>query len=160
MRDQWTGQQEGKGRSLPIGRSRVHASFPQASQGFTFVELLLVIFVLMTASAGIIGAYLSTHYLSHYAKETMMATDDLRDMMERINATPFSSLGVNFPAGTANGPANSYPGIVGGYLLPGESITVTYPSVSPTRREVLVAVTWTSRGGQRTAALTGLKTSS
>ncbi len=128
--------------------------------GFTFVELLLVIFVLITASAGIIGSYFSTHFLSHYAKETMMATDDLRDMMERIYATPFSALNANFPAGTANGPANSYSGIVGGYLLSGESITVTYPSVSATRRELLVAVTWTSRGSQRVASLSGVRTSS
>ena len=153
MHNRWPERQEGKRQPMSAKRLRT-------SRGFTFVELLLVIFVLITASAGIIGSYFSTHYLSHYAKETMMATDDLRDMMERIDATAFSALSVNFPSGTANGPLNSYPGIVGGYLLPGESITVTYPSVTATRREVLVAVTWTSRGSQRTASLAGLKTSS
>ncbi len=162
MRNTGRGQQEGKNQPMPAKRlRRIHFSrFLQTSRGFTFVELLLVIFVFITASAGVIGSYLATHYLSHYAKETMMATNDLRDMMESINATPFSALSANFPSGTANGPANSYSGIVGGYLLTGESVTVTYPSMTATRREVLVVVTWTSRGSQRTASLAGLKTSS
>lgn len=128
--------------------------------GFTFVELLLVVFVLITAGAGLVGSYFSTLYLSHYAKEVMMATDDLRDMMERINATPFSALAANFPSGVANGTGNSYPGIVGAYALQNESITVTYPAVSGTKREVLVTVTWTSRGATRSSAIAGLRTSS
>lgn len=134
--------------------------------GFTFVELLLVIFVLVAAAAGIVGSYLSSHYLSQYGRETMIANDDLRDMMERINATPFSALQTNFPSGTVNGPGgNPYERIVdsvvnGVFPLPGEQITVTYPSQSATRLEVLVTVTWTHRGGQRTASIVGLRTNS
>ena len=143
---------------------RVCPAHPHARSGFTFVELLLVIFVLITASSGIIGSYLSTHYLSQYARETMMVNDDLRDMMERINATPFSAILTNFPSGTAN--VGGYQTIVSGqtggvanpFALQGESITVTYPSQSATRLEVLVTVTWTSRGSQRTASLAGLRT--
>lgn len=141
-----------------MAKTRLFANRPGVG-GFTFVELLLVIFVLITAGAGIIGSYFSTHYLSHYAKEVLMATDDLRDMMERINAAPFNALAASFPAGVANGTGNSYPAIVGGYLLPGESITVTYPSVTATKREIIVTVSWTSRGAARTSSLTGLRTS-
>ena len=147
---------------IKMAKARL-ATYRRSAGGFTFVELLLVIFVLITAGAGLIGSYFSTHYLSHYAKEVMMATDDLRDMMERINATPFNALAVNFPDGVANGTGNSYPGIVGvgAYLLPSESITVTYPPpVSATKREVLVTVTWKSRGASRWSSLAGLRTSS
>lgn len=129
-------------------------------RGFTLVELLLVAFVLLAAASGIIGSYLSTHFLSHYAKETMMANDDLRDMMEQICATPFSAILTNFPSGVANGPASSYPTIVGGYGLSGESIAVTYPSQTATRLEVLVTLTWASRGAPRSLSLAGLRTSS
>ena len=144
---------------------RLHLAHPRARGGFTFVELLLVIFVLITAAAGIIGSYLSIHYLSRYARETMMANDDLRDMMERINATAFSALPANFPSGTAN--AAGYQAIVSGqtggvpnpFALPGESITVTYPPHPAPGLEILVTIRWTNQNGQRTSSLAGLRTS-
>ena len=136
------------------------------SKGFTFLELLLVAFVLLIAASGIIGSYVWTHFLSQRARETMMANDDLRDMMEHIHATAFTALPTLFPSGQAN--ANGYQTIVSGqtggvpnpFILPGETMTVTYPSQTATRREVLVTVTWSSRGGQRSASLAGLRTNS
>ena len=130
--------------------------------GFTFVELLLVVFVLVAAGTGIFGSFLSTHLLTQYARDTMIAMDDLRDMMERIHATPFASLPTDFPAGDADGPAgNPYPAIVGNgtYVLSSEQITVTYPSQTASRREILVTVNWQSHGRQRAAALSTIRTS-
>ena len=138
----------------------------RTSRGFTFLELLLVAFVVLTAISGILGSYASTHFLSQQARELMMANDDLRDMMEHVNATAFAALPTLFPPGAGN--ANGYQTIVSGqtggtpnpFVLPGETITVTYPSQTATRREMLVTITWTNRGGQRSASLAGLRTSS
>lgn len=129
--------------------------------GFTLVELLLVLFVFVIVGSGVLGSYLSIHILSQHAQETMVAMEDLRDIMERIHATPFASQLTNFPSGVANGPvANSYTTIVGGYTLPSQSLTVTYPSQSGTRLEILVALSWTSLGRARTVAVSTVKTSS
>lgn len=149
-----------------------------SSHGVTFVELLFVIFVFVAAGAGILGSYLSTHYLAHYARETMIATEDLKDMMERINSTPYTTLfdcsaGTQleqFPDGAVNGPAqNQYVNIVssnGQFPLVNEQVTVTYPNLPacvggtiPNRAEVLVTVAWTGAGGrQRTMSLSTVRT--
>ena len=131
------------------------------SRGFTFVELLLVIFVLAAAGTGILGSFLSTHFLTQYARDTMIAMDDLKDMMERIQATPFTNLTADFPSGDPDGPAgNAYQVIVGGgYALSDQRITVTYPSQTASRREILVTLTWKSRGRDRSAALSTVRTS-
>ena len=129
--------------------------------GFSLVELLLVLFVFVIVGSGVLGSYLSIHLLSQHARETMVAMEDLKDILERIQATPFASLLTNFPNGVANGPvANNYATIVGNYTLPGQSLTVTYPSQSATRVEILVAVSWTSQGRARTVSASTAKTSS
>lgn len=149
-------------------------------RGITFVELLFVIFVFVAAGAGIFGSYLSTHYLAYFARETMIATEDLKDVMERLNSTPYNTLfdcaaGTQleqFPSGVANGPAqNPYVNIVsatGQFPLRNEQITVTYPNLAacvggsiPGRAEILATVTWTSLGGrQRTLSVSTIRTSS
>jgi len=122
---------------------------------------MLVLLIFVIVGSGVVGSYLSIHILSQHGQETMVAMEDLTDMMERIHATPFASLLTGFPSGVANGPgANNYATIVGGYTLPGESLTVTYPSQSGTRLEILVALSWTSLGRARTLAVSTVKTSS
>ena len=129
--------------------------------GIMFVELLLVLFIFVVVGAGVVGSYLSIQILSQHARETMVAMEDLKDMMERINSTPFTSQLTNFPSGVANGPvANNYATIVGGYTLPSQSLTVTYPAQSATRLEILVALSWSSSGRARMVALSTVKTSS
>ena len=130
-------------------------------RGLTFVELLLVLFIFVVVGAGVVGSYLSIHVLSQHARETMVAMEDLKDMMERMNSTSFTSQLTNFPSGVANGPVtNIYATIVGGYTLPNQSVTVTYPAQSATRLEILVALSWSSSGRARTVALSTVKTSS
>jgi prepilin-type N-terminal cleavage/methylation domain-containing protein len=123
-------------------------------RGFTFIELLLVIFVLAAAGTGILGSFLSTHLLTQYGRDMMVAMEDLKDMMEHIHATPFTDLLTDFPAGDADGPAGN------GYTLPDQQITVTYPDPQTvSRREILVTLSWTSRGRARSAALSTVRTS-
>ena len=132
-----------------------------AMHGMTLIELLLAVFVFVAAGAGIVGAYLSTHYLSQHAKETMIALDDLNDMMERVHSTPFTALGGRFPNGVANGSwANPYSNIVGAYRLGSEQITVVHRNPGSDPLELIVTVSWTDRTRARTASASTIRTSS
>jgi len=131
-----------------------------AEHGATFVELLIAILVFIVAGLGIAGAYLSAQQLSDDAKSTMVAMGDLRDMLERIHATPFSSIPVNFPANTNDGGAGKpYATIVGGYTLPGEQIVVQYPTQGPDRLEMIVTLSWSQRQRVRVMSLSTIRVS-
>ena len=131
-----------------------------SNAGMFLVELLVAIFVLVAAGSGILGCYLSTNYLSEEAAQTLKASEDLKDLMERIQATPFNTVLTLFPDGIADGGGvSNYQTIVGNYSLPSEQITVTYPTQEKDRLEVLVSVAWTQRGRQRSLASSTLKTS-
>ncbi len=134
-----------------------------ARRGSTLIELLAALFVFVTASSGLLLAYLSGNLLSEQARQERIAYEDLRDMMERVQATAFTALPAIFPAGTANGGGGAptpYERIVGTYMLPNETITVTHPNATADRREVVVAVTWTHKGRNRTASISTIRTSS
>ena len=130
-------------------------------RGNTLIELLVSLFVLVTASSGLLLMYLSGNLLSEQARQERIAYEDLRDMMERIQATAFTAIAGNFPAGVANGGGGNptpYARIVGTYVLPNETITVTYPAIAADRREILVTVTWTQRTRARAASLLTVRT--
>ncbi|MBI2104360.1 MAG: hypothetical protein HYT90_02090 [Candidatus Omnitrophica bacterium] len=117
--------------------------------GMTLVELLCGIGVLVIAGMWLLGSYHSALHLTEVSQQTTVAINDLRDMMERIKATPFTQLQASFPHGVANGPggARAYPSVVGGYTLPAEQITVTHsPNATADPRELTVQLTWTNRG--------------
>ena len=131
------------------------------SRGMTLIEILLALIIFVVASGGILGSYLASHWLSEHSTDTMRAVSDLEDLVERIYATDFGDLQTAFPAGIPNGGGGDpYRAIVGGYSLQDEQITVTYPSRTVDRMEILVTVNWTSRGRARTARLSTLRTES
>ena len=89
----------------------------------------------------------------------MKAVSDLDDIVECMRATPFNTVQATFPSGVANGGGvTSYLALVGGYTLLNEQITVTYPSQTPTRIEVLATLNWTERGRARTMQLSTVRT--
>ncbi len=115
-------------------------------RGMTLVELLIAIAVCVVAGVWLLAAYHSALHLTEVAQQATVALDDLRDMMERIKATPFNQLTAAFPNGVANGAAG-YAVAIGNYTLPNQQITVTHsPSVAADPRELIVQVTWTNRG--------------
>jgi hypothetical protein len=89
-----------------------------------------------------------------------MAMNDLINMMERIRCTPFSNIASSFPDGITDGPSgNTYSGIVGGYKLNNEHITVSYANPSSDPLEIIVTVSWQDlRGRQFTNSLTTKRT--
>ena len=142
-----------------MGDTRVHRRVLRGRGGVPFVEVLLGTFVAVAAGTGILGSYLSCQSLTEHARQTMIAMNDLKAIMERMQATPFTNLQVQFPATVPNGPAaNLYTNIVGGYVLQNETVTATYPSIGTGRLEVLLTLTWNQNGRARTATLTTIRT--
>ncbi len=119
--------------------------------GFTLVELLLALSVVLISGVWLLGAYQASLSLTELSQQTDVAVDDLKDMLESIKATPFSQLAANFPDRAANGivgvGADRYGAIIGGYGLQNEQITVTHsPTAATDPRELIVQVTWQHRG--------------
>ena len=135
-----------------------------AKRGFTLVELLFTITVVILAGLGILGAYGSSLHLVEVAQQAMMANDDLKDMMEKLKSTAFTQLLTDFPDGAVNGIVGAgpdkYSAVVGGYRLAGEQITVTHrPNTSADPRELVVQLTWTNRGRLYQRTLSTFRTS-
>lgn len=124
------------------------------------LELLAALFIFLLSLTGIIGASLSANDLSGHARSTMMAIDDLRDVMERINATAFADIPTDFPDGVADGGGvTDYAALAGGYSLPQEQMTVTYPVQDADRLEIVVTLQWVEQGRQRSLSLSTFRSS-
>jgi Tfp pilus assembly protein PilV len=117
--------------------------------GLSLVEILIATLVFSIALAAVVSSIAAIVDVIDDAKDTTVATADLRNMLEKMRATPFDSLVALFPHGAADGPMpNPYTTIVGGYTLANEHITVTYanPDVEPL--EIHTLLTWQSKKGR------------
>ena len=132
-------------------RVRTRRSSRRWGRGFTLVEVLFALVVVVVSGVWLMVAYQSALYLTEVSQQTNAALNDIRSMMERIKTTPFTVLNASFPAGAVNGVVGAgpdlYTGVVGGYALSDEQITVTHsPSTAADPRELIVQVQWTNRG--------------
>ncbi len=125
-------------------------------RGMTLVELLIAITVAVIAGVGLLVAYHSILHLTEVSQQSVVALNDLKDMMERIKTTPFSQLTATYP----NGLVGAYSPIVGGYTLPNQQITVTHqPNTNADPRELIVQVTWTNRNRNYQRSLSTMRAS-
>ena len=120
-------------------------------RGMTLVELLIAIVLVVLGGLGLLGGYQSILALTEVSQQADGALNYLRDLMERIKTTPFTSLTATFPDGAVNGIVgqgpNLYAPIVGNYTLTGEQITVSHqPTTVSDPRELNVVLQWTNRG--------------
>ena len=132
-------------------RIRAHRAGRRPVRGFTLVEVLFAIVVVVVSGVWLMVAYQSALHLAEVSQQSTMALNDIRSMMERIKTTPFTALNASFPTGAINGVVgvgpDLYTGVVGGYGLNTEQITVTHsPSTAADPRELVVQVQWTNRG--------------
>ena len=123
----------------------------RGNRGVTLVELLLTITVVVISGVSLMVAYQSALHLTEVSQQSNIAMNDLRAMMERIKTTPFTALNNSFPTGAVNGVVGAgpdlYTGVVGGYGLGTEQITVTHnPNTGADPKEMIVQVQWTNRG--------------
>ncbi len=122
----------------------------------TLVELLVATTVAVIAGVGLLAAYHAVLNLIEVSQQSVVALNDLTDIMERIKATPFTQLTASFP----NGMAGAYGPVVGGYTLSSEQIRVTHqPNTNSDPRELVVQVTWTNRSRTYQRSLSTMRAS-
>lgn len=113
-------------------------------KGLTLVELMIAFLILAVAILAIWGVFIYALSNTIQAREMNIATDDLKDVLEKIKGTPFSNIVGNFPDGGAINATD-----IGGFLLNNESITVTYPQgTTGDPLEIVLTITWTGKGGR------------
>ncbi|MGB2601215.1 MAG: prepilin-type N-terminal cleavage/methylation domain-containing protein [Candidatus Omnitrophota bacterium] len=115
-----------------------------SKKGFTLIELMIVSSVYIGIIVAIWGVLLGALNHAAMAREVTVATDDLKDVMERVRSISFPDLTTEYPH---NGTVNAAD--IGGFILPDETIRVRYPQgTGADPLEVEVEVTWTSKNGQ------------
>ena len=113
----------------------------RAGKGLTLVELMIVSFVLAVTIGALLVVFANALNQIVLSKELSIATDDLRDSLEKLKATPFANLTTQYPDGSSIGSS-----VIGGFVLMNEVITVTYPNgINVDPLEVRVTVTWLSK---------------
>jgi len=133
------------------------------NKGTTLVEIMIATLIFTVALAALLGCVTAILYLVDTSREQAVAISDLRTIMERIRATSFSNIPVQFPDGVADGGGiNPYDQIVSGtgnYSLSAEQITVTYTDVNADPLEIRVTVSWQDkRGGAQSVSASTFRT--
>lgn len=88
------------------------------NRGFTLVELMAAMSVLVISALAAVSTGLSTLNLTRTSKDTSTAMSDLQSAMERVLALPHDNIATTYPSGTA---------IAGYNHLLNETIIPTYP---------------------------------
>lgn len=110
-------------------------------RGMTFMEVMFTALITIIVLVAVLQVYASAFNLISRAREITIATDDLKDVLEKMRNVDFASLVATFPHNGAIGAA-----LVGGFLLQNESIVVSYPNgttVDPLL--IQVSLSWTGR---------------
>ena len=127
-------------------------------RGSSLAEILLALALFVIAGVGIVGSYFAMNDFSTYASKSMRVTSDLQALTEHIQSTPFQNIATVFPDGVADGGVGKpYSTIVGGYALPSEQITVTYPSQTADRLEMTITLSWAHRSRTMTKAFSTIR---
>ncbi len=121
--------------------------------GVSLIEILVAVLIFTLAMGGLLSCIFSTMYLSEISRNSTIATADLRNIMEKIRATPFDHLTADFPHNVQDGPvAKPYQDIVGGYRLVNEHITATYANPNSDPLEIKVTAVWQDKRGRNANA--------
>ena len=125
----------------------------------TLAEILVATLIFCLALTGVLGSLTSISTLIDLAKETTIATNNLKNMMERTLTTSYATMLTRFPNGSIDGPvSNPYATIAGGYTLRNEHITTTYANIAADPLELKATLAWIdSRGRTRNISMSIFK---
>jgi len=140
-----------------VGQSRRH-SLRRRCGGFTLVEIMVAVSVILIAVAGTLASQLSAQRLNLQAAETAAAMADLQTCMEEILLLPVEEIPVAESEFADRQPIAAYEGL----HLTGERITASYPDYDggavPDPLEIVLTNTWRDSGGStRTVQLSCMK---
>ena len=141
----------GRGSDRPGGR--------RASGGFTLVELMIAITVMMVAVLATFVTQLSSHNLMRTARDTNVAMGDLQAAIEQVLVFPCNQL----PQPTGRFPNGQAIAAFDGLHLANERIVVTYPGYAggaiPDPLQIVLTLTFNDHAGrQRVLRLASMKT--
>ena len=108
-------------------------------KGFTLIETMIVALIFFVAIFALGALFASCLALITQSREIDIATNDIKNVMEKMRSLAFPQITVSFPDGAA---------VPGAYLLRNEVVTVTYPSASVNLLEIRVRARWTGRDQQ------------
>lgn len=146
------------GQTIESGGRGGRPRYRRGNAGFTLVELMIAIGVLMIAVLGAFRTQIAAHNLLASASETNTAMADLQAAMEEIMLLPIDAIPVTgaYPPGVAIADFN-------GLHLAAESIVPSYPGFAggdvPDPLEVQLTITWNDYAGRaRRLTLASMKT--
>ncbi|MFT5049036.1 MAG: prepilin-type N-terminal cleavage/methylation domain-containing protein [Chlamydiales bacterium] len=147
-------------RTSAIHRSRSlgHSERSSAGAGFTLLELMVAIGILLVASMGALTSQVTSMNLIKTSRETNIAMAELQAAMERVLAEPAQQL----PIHTEYGEGVSIPAFMDRHLQD-ENVVVTYPGYVggdvPDPLPVQLTIRWSDfHGRPRSLLLTSMTT--
>ncbi|MFC1753188.1 Tfp pilus assembly protein FimT/FimU [Thermoproteota archaeon] len=147
------------------------------NRGVTLIELLIVTAILVSTIVSLWGTFITSYNCIVNSREFDIAADDLKDVFEKLKNVPFDSISEVFDSApeidaSSNKIEDGQDAVsadrIGGFLLEGESIAVTYPQITstvfvsnlPDPLEIEVTITWTAKTGNvRTKTMKTIRTS-
>ena len=128
--------------------------------GFTLVELMIAITVILVAVVSTFTAQISSHNLIRVSRETNTAIADLQAAMERVLLRPADQIPL---AGAANFPPGASIAAFDDLHLDNERIVPAYPDFAggdvPDPLQIVLTLTWDDyRGRPRSIRLASMKT--
>ncbi|MFN0008997.1 MAG: hypothetical protein ACKVXR_13935 [Planctomycetota bacterium] len=130
------------------------------SAGFTMIELMLGLGVLLVAVLGALGSQLVSHDLVQTTRETDAATTDLQAAMEQLLISPPDQIPIAGSAFQSGQPIAAFESL----HLKDQRIIATYPGYTPGLAvpdplQIVLTATWTDfRGRPRSMRIACLKT--
>ncbi len=117
------------------------------NKGFSLLELMIGVGILVVAVAGILAFYVACFNLTEGSRSLTVAMHDATKLMERIRVTNFSDIQTTDWA--------AWMVSEGGFdTLPNESIGVAFANSDPI--QIDITVSWTDKGRIKTKTLTSL----
>ncbi|MFH1691193.1 MAG: hypothetical protein ABIC68_01275 [Candidatus Omnitrophota bacterium] len=118
-------------------------------KGTTLVEILVAVLVFSLALGALLNTLSVIVDLIDTSRDKATAITHLKNVMERIRATPFDYLTTRFPNGTVNGPAgNPYVNITGNFSLTNEQVVITYADPNSDPLEIVSSLSWQNTKGR------------
>lgn len=108
-------------------------------KGFTLLELMVAIAILVIAASGLLMALVSCMSLNESNSNLVVAANDARYVLEEIKGLAYDDIGSYSPPSFSN--------------LDGESASVTVTDIDSRIKEVTVEVVWTERQRSRSFKL-------
>lgn len=114
------------------------------SRGFSLVELVFGVAILLIVAIGGLGSFINCMLLNRSSRDTVIAATDAQYVLEQIKAQGFSGISAyisGYPAGQFTN-------------LPGETVSFPNPGYTSTLSTITVQITWNERNAARNFSLT------